>query len=208
MQKGLTFRSLLSNKIHDKTMIIYLTGASCVGKTTIGKMLAEKLKYSFFDVDEEVEKYYQKPIERIQDECYSMNGFREKANVVLDKILSNNDNTVISGTPAGLKFSFLQVYKKHKKRKDIISIHIKDTPENILERLTFFDKDSNPINENLDESKKKIYLREITADFNYFKDSYERADLQVNIEYLKLKSIPNLITKVSHINFNFSQSDC
>jgi shikimate kinase len=38
-------------------MIIYLTGASCVGKTTIGKMLAKKMKYSFFDVDEEVERY-------------------------------------------------------------------------------------------------------------------------------------------------------
>jgi shikimate kinase len=97
-------------------MIIYLTGISCVGKTTIGKMLAEKMEYSFFDVDEEVERYYQMPIERIQDECFSMNGFRGKASVVLDNILSNTDNTVISGTPTGLKFSFLQVYKKHKKK--------------------------------------------------------------------------------------------
>jgi shikimate kinase len=176
-------------------MIIYLTGASCVGKTTIGKMLAEKMKYSFFDVDEEVERYYQKPIERIQDECYSMNGFREKASVVLDNILSNTDNMVISGSPAGLKHSFLQVYKKHKKRKDIVSIHIKDTPENILERLTFFDKDSNPIHENLDESKKKRYLREITADYNYFKDSYERADLQIDIKDISLESISDLIIK-------------
>ena len=87
-------------------MIIYLTGTSCVGKTTIGKMLAEKMKYSFFDVDEEVEKYYQKPIERIQDDCYSINGFREKASVVFVNILSNTENMVISGTPAGLRFFF------------------------------------------------------------------------------------------------------
>jgi len=114
-------------------MIIYFVGIGCVGKTTIGRMLATKIGYSFFDVDEEVERYYQKPIERIQDECYSMNGFREKASVVLDNILSNNDNTVISGTPSGLKFSFLQVFKRHQKKKEIISIHLKDTPENILE---------------------------------------------------------------------------
>ena len=56
-------------------MIIYLTGASCVGKTTIGRMLATKIGYLFFDVDDEVERYYQKPIERIQDECFTMNGF-------------------------------------------------------------------------------------------------------------------------------------
>jgi len=177
-------------------MILYLTGSSCVGKTTIGKMLAAKMGYSFFDVDEEVERYYQKPIERIQDECFSMNGFREKASVVLDNILSNNDNTVISGTPAGLKFAFLQVYKKHKKKKEIVSIHLKDTPKNILSRLTFFDKDSRPIKENLDESKKKIYLKEITADYNYFKDSYERADLQIDITDISLEMIPNLLIKI------------
>jgi shikimate kinase len=176
-------------------MIIYLVGMSCVGKTTIGRMLATKIGYSFFDLDEEVEKYYQKPIERIQDEFYSMNGFREKASVVLDKILSDENNAVIASTPAGLKFSFLQIYKKHKKRREIISIHITDKPENILERLTFYDKDSKPIHVHMDESKKIRYLRKITADYNYFKDSYERADLQVNIEYLKLKSIPNLIIK-------------
>ena len=42
-------------------MIIYLVGISCVGKTTIGRMLAKKKNYSFFDLDEEIEKYYQKP---------------------------------------------------------------------------------------------------------------------------------------------------
>ena len=176
-------------------MIIYLAGISCVGKTTIGRMLAKKMGFSFFDVDEEVEKYYQKPIERIQDECFTIYGFREKASVVIDNILSNTDNTVISGTPAGLKYSFLQVYKKHKKKMEIVSIHIKDTPENILSRLTFFDKDSKPIEEYLDESKKKRYLRKITADYNYFKDSYERADLQIDIKDISLENIPNLIIR-------------
>ena len=58
-------------------MIIYLVGISCVGKTTIGRLLAEKMNYSFYDLDDEIEKYYQKPIERIQDECLIMNEYRE-----------------------------------------------------------------------------------------------------------------------------------
>jgi len=176
-------------------MIIYLVGTSCVGKTTVGKMLAKKMKYSFFDVDEEVEKHCRKPIERIQEECLSMNGYREKASKVLDIILSNNDNTVISGTPTGLKHAFLQVYKKHKKKKEIISIHIKDKPENIVNRLTFYDIDSNPIVEIFDESKKKRYLRKITGDYNYYANSYERADLQLDIDSIELKNIPDLIIK-------------
>ena len=88
-------------------MIIYLVGISCVGKTTIGRMLAEKINYSFYDLDEEIEKYYQKTIERIQDECLTMNGYREKARTVLDKLFSETVDSVISGTPSGVKYSYL-----------------------------------------------------------------------------------------------------
>lgn len=66
---------------------IYLVGVSCVGKTTIGRHLAEYLDYLFYDIDEEVEKYYNKAIERLQNECITMNGYREKASVVLDYLL-------------------------------------------------------------------------------------------------------------------------
>ena len=79
-------------------MIIYLVGVSCVGKTTIGKILAEQMELKFYDIDRE--------IERLQDESFTMNKFREKASVVLDNLLSNMDNSVIAGTPSGLKYSY------------------------------------------------------------------------------------------------------
>ena len=174
-------------------MIIYLVGVGCVGKTTIGKSLAEKLGYQFFDVDEEVEKYYAKPIEVIQNECYSMNGYREKASIVLDNLITNTDRAVIAGTPSGLKYSFLPVYKKHKKQKEIISIHLNDIPENIVERLVFYDKESMPIHVEMNGLKKKKYCRKIIEDYNYFKESYKRADFQVNIQDVFLNDIPGLI---------------
>lgn len=165
-------------------MIIYIVGISCIGKTTIGKLLADKMGYSFYDLDEEIENYYKKTIERIQDECITMNGYRKKASVILDKLLTNNTDCVISGTPSGLKFAYLQVYKRHKRNKDkeLISICLNDAFENVLDRLTFYDKDSNPIIEKLDESKKTRYLKEIKADYIFFKDSYRQADFQINIE--------------------------
>jgi shikimate kinase len=42
-------------------MILYLVGISCVGKTTIGKMLAKDIDFSFFDLDAEIQNYYNKP---------------------------------------------------------------------------------------------------------------------------------------------------
>lgn len=174
-------------------MILYLVGISCVGKSTIGKMLAEKIGFSFFDLDLEIQNYYKKPIERIQDECFTMNRYREKASIVLDYLLSKNIDSVISGTPSGLKFSYLQVYKKHKADKNLYSIYLKDSFENVLDRLTFYDKDSNPITKTLDESEQRKYLREIKSDYHFFRDSYKRADYEIDINNICLIDISNLI---------------
>ena len=38
-------------------MIIYLVGLSCVGTSTVGKMLAEKMDYKFFDLVYEMQDY-------------------------------------------------------------------------------------------------------------------------------------------------------
>ncbi len=83
--------------------------------------------------------------------------------------------------------------QKHKVAKDLYSIYIKDSFENVLGRLTFYDKDSNPITEEIDESKKRRYLKVIKADYNYFKDSYDRADFPIDINNICLNDIPSLI---------------
>ena len=174
-------------------MKIYIIGISCVGKTTIGGLLSDYLGFSFYDLDIEVQKYYQKPIEIIQNECFSMNGYRQKASVVLDKLFKSENDLVIAGTPSGLRDSYLQVYKKCKRKMDIISINIIDKPENIIDRLTFYDVDSILLEKKLDEIEKKRYLKEIIKDFNYFKKSLSRADLQINIENNILSQIPEMI---------------
>jgi deoxyadenosine/deoxycytidine kinase len=80
------------------------------------------------------------------------------------------------------------------------SICLNDSFENVLDRLTFYDKDSNPITEILGESKKKKYLKEIKADYNFFKDSYNRADFQINIDNVRLEGISEMIIKEIGLN--------
>jgi len=175
-------------------MIIYLVGATCVGKTTIGKMLAEKIAFSFVDLDDEIENYFEKSTERIRNEFITLCSCTEKTSIVLDKLFSEKEYTVISGTPSGLMFSYLRVYKKHKSKK-LISICLNDSPENILNRLTFYDIDSKLIPKKLDEEEKKFYLREVKADYNYFKKSHARADFQIDINNVKLENIPEMIVQ-------------
>ncbi|MDD5076982.1 MAG: shikimate kinase [Sphaerochaetaceae bacterium] len=166
---------------------------SCVGKTTIGSMLAEKIGFTFLDIDEMIQEFYQKPIERIQEECLTMYEFRKRGSIVLDQILTRYIDSVVSGTPAGLKFSYLNVYKRHKQDKALYSIHLYDSFEHVVNRLVFYDKDSNRIIEHMDEAKRRRYLHEIKSDYNYFAGSYKKADFQINIEQVKLEDIPNLI---------------
>lgn len=44
-------------------MKILLFGVSNVGKTTVGRILADKLEYDFYDLDEEVKKHYNMTLE-------------------------------------------------------------------------------------------------------------------------------------------------
>lgn len=167
-------------------MQIFLTGISCVGKTTIGKILAEKLSYPFFDLDEEIERYFGEPIERLMNRHFTGYSFRyERGVIVLKDILFNRNSSdcVIAMPPSGLKDAYLRAIKK---RTDCIVIAITDTPENILKRIVFFDIDSKPIDRTLTEEDKKYYLKEIKKDITYFGRTYRRAHLRVDIAGLSI----------------------
>jgi len=43
-------------------MILYLVGVSCVGKSTIGKMLADRIGFSFYDLDDKIEVFTANPL--------------------------------------------------------------------------------------------------------------------------------------------------
>ena len=70
------------------------------------------------------------------------------------------------------------------KKINCITIAIKDTPENILSRITFYDIDSKPIIKKLSNQEKKLYKKEIKKNITYFNKSYQRADIQVDIRDL------------------------
>jgi hypothetical protein len=55
-----------------------------------------------------------------------------------------------------------------------VTVAVHDAPENILERITFYDIDSRRIEKHLTGEERLLYLKEIKADISYFKRSYER----------------------------------
>jgi shikimate kinase len=79
---------------------ICLMGMPGCGKSTVGKLLAEKLHFEFIDLDAEIEKTTQKTISQIF-ETEGETSFRQKEKEALKQALQK-ENTVIAlggGTP-------------------------------------------------------------------------------------------------------------
>jgi shikimate kinase len=163
-------------------MRIFLTGVGCVGKTTIGKIMGELLGVRFFDLDNEIESFFETSIERLQNRFLTIHSYRNEAAKALVHLLNRPESRdcVIALPPSGLMGGYLRAIKK----ANGITAVVTDKPENILERIRFYDIDSRPIEKTLTSKEKKLYLKEIRKDITYFRTSYQRANLRVDISGL------------------------
>jgi shikimate kinase len=80
--------------------------------------------------------------------------------------------------PSGLLGALWKVVSE---TRDVITVVLRDTPEYILRRINFYDIESRPMQKNLTDHEKDLYLREIKRDIAYFKRSFRRADVSVDI---------------------------
>ena len=82
-------------------MKIFLIGYMGSGKTTLGQILAEKMKLTFIDLDQEIERATGKRITTIFEE-EGEDAFRLKEKEILGKAIKHNERFVMAtggGTP-------------------------------------------------------------------------------------------------------------
>jgi shikimate kinase len=158
---------------------IFLTGVSCVGKTTIGAQLATLMGHRFINLDTEIEKFFATSIERLQQRFLTSYSYRKEASKVLRQLLADlaSAPAIIDLPPSGLMDSYWRVVKTV---PAIIAV-LEDEPENILARVTFYDIDSKPVSKRLTAREKRHYLQDIKEDMSYFRRPYRRANLHVSI---------------------------
>lgn len=157
-------------------MRIYIVGISCVGKSTIGELLAEKLNYKFVDFDWEVERRMGEHITHIKNRHFNGDGYRDEVKFILeDLLLENKDDIVIVMPPGGLFRQYSNILRSH---PDVITIAFKDKAKHILERLTFYDDDSVQIFNVVNDRNRPLYYKEIVGDIEYFNRTYKKADIK------------------------------
>lgn len=111
-------------------MIIYIVGYRCTGKTTVGRLLAGKLKWQFIDTDRQIEQQQGTSISTIvQKEGWSC--FRQLEKKAL-KTISGRQNAVVS-TGGGI---VLDPENRDVIRKTGTCIWLKASIVTILDRLS------------------------------------------------------------------------
>lgn len=152
-------------------MKILLFGITNVGKTTIGKLLSEKLNYKFDDLDEEIKRRYEKIDTFMAKFPWTYERHKERGKILNDIVNKYEDNVVIAVS----SIFYVRYFSRLLEDENILAIELQDKPENILKRLVYADEDDNvfPL-EITTEKERKYYLSEIKKDITFFKRTYAK----------------------------------
>lgn len=149
-------------------MKILLFGVSNVGKTTIGELLAERLDFKFYDLDEEVKTRFGMTLEEFVHTA-ELRWRDHQRGIIIKRLLQSEGDMVFAITP----ISYTENFKARIVGEDILAIELYDTPENIFSRLVF--SDENDIVYKDDDYKnehREYYLRDIQADLDWYGKIY------------------------------------
>ncbi|WP_049773497.1 shikimate kinase [Salisediminibacterium selenitireducens] len=155
-----------------------ITGIACVGKSTVGQLLAERMGHVFYDLDLEIEQAFGMPISRIKEQITTEREYRKKTAPVLEKLMQGRD-WVIASTPSGLKDHYWKLIEKD---PEIVTVVLRDRAARIVERLTFYDDDSRLIPSPVTAANRHLYERDIQQDMTYYGTSHRKADVKFQIK--------------------------
>ena len=150
-------------------MKIYaLFGVTCVGKSTIGSLLSDRLGCNFYDMDEEIKRYYGDTLNNIYADCMYPRDKDEKKAKMFSHMLAlcreKGRDAVIAVSPMYHYVTFRNLITQYK----VIAIELQDTAENIAKRM--IDTDDN--DELIEESP--YSNRENLSDARYFITRYKK----------------------------------
>ncbi|MEW5675173.1 shikimate kinase [Flavobacterium enshiense] len=164
---------------------IVLIGYMGSGKTTIGKLLSEKARIPFYDLDEIIEKKSQKTISELFLEIGEIK-FRKLEHETLRDFLSKQDDFILSlggGTPCyANNHLFLQ-------QEDVASFYLKASVKELSGRL-MQEKKHRPLIAKLDDAEFEEFIAKHLFDRSYF---YHKAKNVLSVDGKEPSEIANEI---------------
>ena len=162
---------------------IVLVGMMGCGKTSMGKLIAQKLQFDFIDTDFEIEKKFNLSIKEIFDN-YGEEYFR-KIEFDIFKLFKNRDDILISS--GGGSFCQGNTYDLIKER--FLSIWLDVDADTIFKRVKR-NQNKRPLIKGLDEIELKNTINDLMSKR---KNCYNKADLRIQLHDLKMDKSFNKI---------------
>ena len=161
---------------------LVLTGMMGVGKSTIGKSLAERLSFSFVDIDKLIETKEGSSINLIFKKK-SENYFRRLENIVSLEELKKSDSVISLGGGAFLNNAIRRAVKYSS-----VSFWLDVDINELTKRLNKTKRRPLLAGKNLKDNINKIYLER--------KKTYSEADYRIKCNFLDPETIVNKILKI------------
>jgi len=159
-----------------------LTGLMGVGKSTIGKNLAKKLKYNFVDIDKLIEAKEGASINSIfKDKTESY--FRKLESEVTLQVFKKKNSVIALGGGA-----FLNKFIRANAKKTSVSFWLDVNIDELTKRLKRTKKRPLLYKKNISDTIKKLYFER--------KKIYNEADYRVKCSDLNSNEIANKILKL------------
>ncbi len=158
------------------------------GKSTIGKMLAEKIDLPFFDLDNYIEKEQKLTVSEIFEQKGEL-FFRKLEHQVFKTFINKKEDFVLSlggGTPC--------YYNNHEllNSDNLISIYLKASINTVFDRLKTKDF-SRPLLNDLHETEKKEFIAKHLFERSYF---YNHAKYSISVDEKSPEMIVSEIQKI------------
>lgn len=183
-------------------MKICLFGISNVGKTTVGKLLAERLDIKFVDLDEEVKNRLKIFLEEFVN-TENLRWRDQKRGSIIKKVIETEEDLVFAISP----ISYIENFKTSIISDDNLLIELYDTPENIFLRLIFSDEnDDIYTDDNYKNANKDYYMKEIQEDLDW----YGMVNAKIGIHnrvFVNNKSPEEVVDRII-MEYNLENDDC
>lgn len=184
------FNTFIYNNLSLKKVI--LLGYMGSGKSSVGRVLAEKLAMNGFDLDKLIEESQQKTISDIFSEKGEIY-FRKIESQILREFLDNQDSFVLAlggGTPCyANNHELLQ-------RDDVISVYLKTSVDTLVQRLKK-EKKTRPLIAHLPDEELKDYINKHLFDRNFY---YHQAKYIINTDNKTVNEVVNeVVNEISEI---------
>ena len=183
-------------------MKIFLFGISNVGKTTVGKLLAERLDIKFVDLDEEVKNRLKMSLEEFVN-TENLRWRDQKRGSIIKEVIKMEEDVVFAISP----ISYIENFKTSIISDDNLLIELYDTPENIFSRLIFSDEnDDIYTDDNYKNANKDYYMKEIQEDLDW----YGMVNAKIGIHnrvFVNNKSPEEVVDRII-MEYNLENDDC